>query len=360
MKIKLIASLVAATILTGCSSSSGSKNDTVDPEFDNPRAGIENPIEKEKPNDGLIYDNNGNVIGIDGTDNGWGLLPPEDHPIERPGIDAPIQDATGNIQGGSQFNPETERGVISADSGESIVVLASGHLILRDESGAPIGVVKVDEQGNITSARTDHHFGNITQNGDNQYILSTGKDGEYIVINTDGNGRWEIEDSGGTGGLSPDFGDTPDWGTGISDGKETGHGDIEVEAGNTGKVITVTGNNGNQIVVNTESGSVDINGQSSPVYVDDNGFIRSVDNGLIIAKVDNSAIEKGYVTITGWQGNSLILQNDNGRLMVSVDKSGQNRPTLKQRPNLSSEQKSQLRAKSRDLRDAIKAKVERS
>ncbi|MGF1738275.1 hypothetical protein [Photobacterium satsumensis] len=358
MKIKLLASLVAATILTGCSSSSGSKNDTVDPDFDNPRAGIENPIEKEKPNDGLIYDNNGNVIGIDGTDNGWGLLPPEDHPIERPDIDAPIQDVTGNIQGGSQFNPETERGVISADSGESIVVLSSGHLILRNESGAPVGVVKVDEQGNITSAREDKFLGNVTKNGDNQYILSSGKDGEYIVINTDGNGRWEIEDSGGTGGLSPDFGDTPDWGIGASDGKERGHGDIEIESDTSGNYITVNGDNGNQIKFNTDTGAVEFNGENSPIYVDDNGLIRSVDNGLIVAKVDSSI--DGQTTITGWQGNSLILQNNDGRLMVSVDKSGQGRPELKQRPNLSNEQKSQLRAKSRELREAIKAKVERS
>lgn len=357
MKKKLLASLIAVSVLAGCSSS-GSSDENIDPDYTNPKDGIENPIEKEKPNDGLIYDNNGNVIGIDDTDKGWGILPPEDHPIERPDVDTPIQDTTGNIQGGSQFNPETERGVISSDSGKSIVVLSSGHLILRDESGAPIGVVKVDEQGNITSARNDKLLGNITKNGDNQYILSSGKDGEYIVINTDGKGRWEIEDSGGTGGLSPDFGETPDWGTGISDGKERGHGDIETESDNTGNYITVSGDNGNQIKLDTDTGVIEVNGKNSPIYLDDNGLIRSVKSGVIIAKVDNSI--NGQATISGWQGNSLILQNDDGRLMVSVDKSGQNRPALNQQPNLSSEQKSQLRTKAKDLRENIKAQIKRS
>ena len=279
MNIKLIASLVAATILTGCSSSSGSKNEDVDPGFDNPRVGIENPIEKD-------------------DSPAWGI-PTDDAP--EMGINHIAISNDGDVL----FNGE-KVGKVDPSNG---LVWKDGVLV-----------------GDVTFDSNTGSFTFTEYQSQNQYTFTINKSG---VVNID----WEnsaIDNGWDVQKPTPELPPT-------DDAPEMGI---------------------NHITINDE-GTITLNGEEAGTVDFSNGMVWSKD-GELTGSVSKNNDDSSYTYTHHSTGKTFNFSvNKNGIVAVDQDRNTPE-PSRFQHEKLSAEQKSQLRSKSRELRDAIKTKLERS
>lgn len=296
MKIKLLTSLLAATILAGCSSSSGSKSEDIDPGFDfTPK--VDNPIELDPE------------FGNPELDPGFGTTVP----------------TYGDIT-------ETHNGfAITGDNGAVVTVDTKTHesTVIYTESG----VFTINENNEITNYSTGEVVGHV-QITDDKVTLRTDNGTEIVLRNE--NGRLfaaVIERPDSQNPIEPEatlpiLGDILPVNYSIVAAGEDSQGDsyrvIDAEGKPVAYISYDDSANTAQVTVGSET------------HKFEEVFVYKNDNGQVIGIIHDDKY---------WTANGGI----------------QDITTLKsQVRNLSNEQKSQLRAKSRDLREAIKAKVERS
>lgn len=178
MKIKLLTALVSAAFLAGCSST-GHNGSNTDPGFDNPTAGIENPIEKDMTPDW--------GIPVDDTDPDFGIPTVDiDNPIEKD--DSP----EWGIPSGDIDDRKASWNIAPSTGGEGL------YSVTKD--GEVVGFVSVDRDGNVHLKNKDNSKQIELPNtkltiGEDESITSVtlyGKDGVVIGTWTPENGLEKV------------------------------------------------------------------------------------------------------------------------------------------------------------------------
>ncbi|MEZ9835294.1 hypothetical protein AB4341_17365 [Vibrio breoganii] len=206
MKIKLLTALVSAAFLAGCSST-GHNDSNIDPGFDNPTAGIENPIEKD-----IDPDYGNPTAGIE-------------NPIEKE-IDPEFGNPSAGIENPIEKDDSPDWGVPVGDIGDRKAywnIEQSDNvkgLYSVSKDGEVVGYVSVDEQGNVHLKNHNNskqvELPNtklvIDDEGSITGVTLYGKEGTVI-------GSWTPE--GGLEKVSPGMPDnpihTPEWSIGYDE-----------------------------------------------------------------------------------------------------------------------------------------------
>ncbi|MGF1874949.1 hypothetical protein L4D77_06380 [Photobacterium frigidiphilum] len=279
MKKKLLASLIAVSVLAGCSSSgSGSSDENTDPGYTDPKYGIENPIEKD-------------------DSPAWGI----------PTDDAPDM--------GINHIAIADDGSIVINGDKVGTVDKSNGLVWKD--GVLVGSVTVD--------KTDRTFTYNDHSSNNTYAFTVNNG--IVAID------WEKSSVDNGWGVTkpkpelPPTDDAPDMGI-------------------------------NHIAI-ADDGSIIINGDNVGIVDKSNGLVWK--DGVLVGSVTVDKTDRTLTYNDHSSNNTYAFTVSNGVVAIDWEKSSiDNDWGISKQPRLSADQKSQIRTKAKDLRENIKAQINRS
>lgn len=292
MKKKLLASLIAVSVLAGCSSSSGSKNEDVDPGYGfTPK--LENPIELDpeygNPELDPGFDTTTPTYGdISETHNGFAITGNNGTVIT---VDTKTHDST----------------VIYTDSG--VFTINDNNEITNYSTGEVVGHVQITDD--TVTLRTDNGTEVVFRNEDGRLFAA-------VISRPDNQNPIEMEPT------LPILGDILPVNYSIVAVGDSTYKALDYE-GNYIALITYDDS--------ANTARITMGGQS---YNFENVFVYKNDNNQVVGIIHDDK----YWTANGGIKDIAEIKSNLG--------------------NLSNEQKSQLRTKVKDLRENIKAQINRS